>query len=299
MVKARSAKKGGRERPVRRDASGRVHLVLHGEGRARRVTLSAPLFTEQWQNEVTVSAANSCLQRLHESLDGPTVVALTKEAMNATSELGESFLSRAANGRVACTPGCDHCCHQSVGVTMAEALTIADHVIETRSPEELATLKQRLASARERTRGLSADERYSPNHPCPFLESSRCTIYEVRPLSCRGMNSLDAQACASILRDPDAHARFLATGEGAPAFLEPIRAFHAVSAGLQLSLSELFGLDMLPLDLTAAIDALLENDAAIALRWLRGESPLAEARGGDSTGSARGGEMSGRVPTRR
>jgi hypothetical protein len=111
------------------------------------------------------------------------------------------------------------------------------------------------------------------------------------------MNSLDAQACASILRDPEAHARFLATGEGAPAFLEPIRAFHAVSAGLQLSFSELFGLDMLPLDLAAALHALLENDAAIAERWLRGDSPLAEARGGDSTGSAQSVALSGRAVT--
>ena len=36
--------------------------------------------------------------------------------------------------------------------------------------------------------------------------------------------------------------------------MEPIRAFHAVSAGIQLGLAELYRLDMRALDLTAAID---------------------------------------------
>lgn len=281
--------------PSVRDASGRVHLLLHGERMAAdaHVTLSGPLFEQDWQNDVTVSAANTCFRRLREGLDEAQAIELTAEAMQATSKLADGFLARAANGVVACKPGCDHCCHQSVGVTTAEALTIADHVRRNRSEEQLDVLLQRLSKARERTRGLSADERYSPDLPCPFLEHSRCTIYEVRPLSCRGMNSLDAEICAKNLRDPEARATFLQTGAGAPSFLEPIRAFHAVSAGLQLALSELFGLDMLPLDLTAAMTELLHSDGSIATAWLAGASPLQHARGGNTTHSTHIRKLSG------
>lgn len=283
-----------------RDAKGRVHLVLHGKRAdvGAYVTLSAPLFEHDWQNEVATSAANSSFRSLREGLDLEHVAELTEEAMQATSKLAENFLARAANGVVACTAGCDHCCHQSVGVTMPEALTIARHVVRTRTSVELDALRNRLARSRAATFALSADERYSPDHPCPFLEQSRCSIYDARPLSCRGMNSLDAAACADNLHEPAAHAKFLETGVGAPSFLEPIRAFHAVSAGLQLALAELFDLDMRPLDLTAALHELLSGTSPITEDWLRGNAPLAHARGGDGSEHARMRELSGQRRSR-
>jgi hypothetical protein len=183
-------------------------------------------------------------------------------------------------------------------VTTPEALAIVDHLLDSRSPDELERLIQTLEQAREQTRGLSADERFSPDLPCPFLESHRCTIYDVRPLSCRGMNSLDAAKCERTLMDPEARAAFVESGEGVESFLEPVRAFHAVSAGVQLGLAELFKLDMRPLDLTAAIHELLrdaDSRPTIVQRWLDGESPLETARGGDSSKQASADELSGRI----
>jgi hypothetical protein len=63
--------------------------------------------------------------------------------------------------------------------------------------------------------------------------------------------------------------------------MEPIRAFHAISAGLQLSLSELFRLDMRPLELTAAVHLLLSGPESLADAWIRGQQPFASARGAD------------------
>lgn len=280
---------------VARDASGRVHLVLTKDPKDGRTALGlrAPLFAEAWQNEIAASAATTVYQSLERGPTKERVVATTRSLMDATSRIAEGLLSRAANGTVECKAGCDHCCYQSVGVTPAEALTIFAHVQQRHDEAELRELGRRIAEARERTRSLTPDQRFSPEHPCPFLAGARCTIYEVRPLSCRGMNSLDAQECADNLREPEARARFLETGVGGRSFLEPIRAFHAVSAGLQLSLAELFGLDMLPLDLTAAIDELFRDASGIAREWLAGKTPLAEARGGDSTANAQSRELSG------
>ena len=72
-----------------------------------------------------------------------------------------------------------------------------------------------------------------------------------------------AAAALAGVPDPEARAAFLAAGVGGRSFMEPIRAFHAVSAGLQLGLSELHGLDMRPLDLTAALDLLLNGPPAL------------------------------------
>jgi hypothetical protein len=203
-------------------------------------------------------------------------------------------LARAPAGTVACQSGCDHCCYQSVGVTPPEALAIWRHVLETTSEEELDALRVRLRAFRDRTRDLSARERVSPDLPCPFLEDHACSIYSVRPLSCRGMNSLDATVCEKKLHDVRVReASFAGTLPG-HVLVEPIRAFHAISAGLQLALAECFGLDMRPLDLAWALQLLLEDtparggdlEGSLATRWLAGEPALASARGGDASRDA-------------
>lgn len=289
----RNTKKSRRERerrraaPVHKDAAGRLHLALHRDPATGReqVSLTTALFTEAWQNEVAASAASTVRGFLGNDATLDRTLELTHKAMSATSRLAEGFLARAPAGSVACRAGCDHCCYQSVGVTPPEALAIFAHVKATRSGPDFAAFSTRLLERYQATRGLSAAERFSPEHPCVFLVEGRCSIYEVRPLSCRGMNSLDDRECATRLRAPEARAAFLATGAGSRSFMEPIRAFHAVSAGLQLGLAELYQLDMRPLDLIAALRLLLEDAESIARRWLAGEPAFESSLGSDSTGS--------------
>ncbi len=275
--------KGPVPAPTRRDPSGKVHLLVQQDpaSGSARVELSAPLFEEPWQNDVASSAASTAYLALNAGVDVERVVALTRHTMDLASKLADGLIDRAANGSVACQPGCDHCCHQSVGVTPAEAITIIEHVRRTFSDEQRQELAERLQHAHERTRGLTSTQRFSPKHPCPFLDSGRCSIYDVRPLTCRGVNSLDADECRRELRDAKTRAAFLRSGVGGRAFLEPIRATHAVSAGVQLGLSELFGLDMQPLDLTAAAHALLNGGESIPDEWIAGHTPLEAARGGE------------------
>jgi Fe-S-cluster containining protein len=270
--------------PARRDAQGRVHLVIHRDpvSGAEAVTLRAPLFREAWQDELSVGTANTARAVLRTAPSVERTVELARNAMAATSRLAEALLSRAPAGAVACKAGCDHCCHQPVGLTPPEALAIAAHLRQTRSLEELAAVRSRLAQRELETRELSSAQRFSPDQPCPFLARGQCSIYEVRPLACRGMNSLDAEECETRLRDPAARAAFLEHGSGGRSFMEPIRAFHAISAGLQLSLSELYGLDMRPLELTRALDLLLNGPESSAADWLSGERPFESALGGDN-----------------
>ncbi|MBX7200620.1 MAG: YkgJ family cysteine cluster protein [Rhodospirillaceae bacterium] len=94
-------------------------------------------------------------------------------------------------GGLACRRGCAHCCHQGVTVTAPEAFHIAG--ILRRAPGRAAAfLEAELA-----TRGLSRGERWRARIPCPFLHNSECTIYESRPLSCRGAVSRDVGACVA------------------------------------------------------------------------------------------------------
>jgi Fe-S-cluster containining protein len=269
---------------TQRDAQGRVHLLLKRDPTtgSEAVVLQAPLFREAWQDELSVGTANTARALLRAVPSVESTVELARNAMSATSRLAEALLSQAPPGALACKAGCDHCCHQPVGLTPPEALAIAAHLRQTLAREQLVEVAARLAQRARETRGLSSAERFSPDQPCPFLERGKCSIYEVRPLACRGMNSLDAEECKTRLRDPDARAAFLARGSGGRSFMEPIRAFHAISAGLQLSLSELYGLDMRPLELTAALDLLLNGPESSSAEWLSGKHPFESALGGDN-----------------
>jgi Fe-S-cluster containining protein len=270
-------------KPVARDPGGRVHLTVHRDpaSGAESVALAAPLFEEDWQNEIATAAAQTVHATLAQETSLEAAVGLARNAMDATERLIGGLLARAPAGAIACRAGCDHCCYQSVGVTPPEALAIYDHLSRTRSDGELVRFAARVADVRARTRPLSTAERFSPEHPCVFLEAGRCTIYEVRPLSCRGMNSLDARTCEARLRDPDTRAAFLAGAPAGQSFMEPIRAFHAVSAGLQLGLAELHGLDMQPLDLAAAMDLLMNGPESVPDDWIGGGTPFLSARGSD------------------
>jgi hypothetical protein len=79
-----------------------------------------------------------------------------------------------------------------------------------------------------------------------------------------------------------------------PCFLEPIRAVHAVAAGLQLALAELHRLQVLPLELTAAVRLVFDAPEAMAEAWLAGQDPFEPARGGDTTGDPLIEQVSGR-----
>ena len=276
--RAAAERKRRKERAFRDDA-GRVHLALHRDPATggQHVTLKAPLFEAAWQNEVAASAANTALGVLGHEPTLERVIELTERAMASTSRLIAGLLERAPEGALACRAGCDHCCYQVVGVTAAEAVTIHAHVTRSRGPDELERLRAHVADLYARSRGLSSAERFSAQHPCPFLAGGSCTIYEVRPLSCRGMNSLDASECEARLRDPAARAEFLAKGHGGHCFVEPISAFRAVSAGLQLGLTELYQLDTRPLELTAAMHVLLEGAPSLSQAWVAGQQPFEAA----------------------
>lgn len=262
-----------------RDHQGRVHLSLHRDPATGRpsVALQKPLYEEHWLNETAAAAANTVLGTLGEQPTLERTTEAARRAMKLTSDLVAQLLTLAPDHALACKSGCDHCCHQIVGVSVPEALALFEHVCATRSPAELEQLKAHIATLYERSRDVASAERFSPEHPCVFLEAGRCTVYDVRPLACRGANSLDATDCERRLHDPETRAEFLARGHGGRCYVEPIRAFRAVSAGLQLGLSELYGLDPRGLDLTAAMHALFQASESLSDAWLAGEQPFGSA----------------------
>lgn len=255
-----------------RKSSGRVYLQLVYDRANHRAhpTLTTAVFEHTWQNQIALGVASTAYTLLSERREAEQVERLTENVMSAATRLCDNFIAQGA-GAVACRSGCDHCCHQSVGVTPPEALRIFAYLKASLVESEWEDMKNLFAEKRAATRHLSSDERFSPDHPCPFLREKSCSIYQVRPLTCRGANSLDALDCEERLRDPEKRKRFLSDGTGGRMLLEPVRAMQALSAGLQLALFELFDLDMRPLDLIGAMDLLFTRGQVVIDEWFDGK----------------------------
>ncbi len=199
---------------------------------------------------------------------GASVAAL-RRALAAATALAEGVLTERRRGpgemRIACGPGCGTCCAVYVSVLIPEAIAIAAHLRERLPPEALALLRARLDEECRRLRWVDAEERVRLGIPCVFLDADgRCTIYPVRPLTCRSVTSTDAELCRRALsitcldeEEPvvmDLFQKFL--------FDETFTTAAAALAGL--------GLDARSRELTAAVRVFLDVPAR-ATAFLRGE----------------------------
>jgi len=129
--------------------------------------------------------------------------------------LFEINAARLPCGHIACGAGCASCCNAHVGVEMAEAFVILEFLRETRKDDALADLLARTGDRAREVGGLDPAARWAARVPCGFLDrdSGNCTIYEARPLACRGYNSTERRACDEAAARGDSDAGIPADGE--------------------------------------------------------------------------------------
>ncbi len=96
-----------------------------------------------------------------------------------------------------CQKGCAACCTQNVQITAVEGESIHRKIREEGKEEWFAAKLQEKGQTKKQlltTNGFAASclageesvpESYGNAEICPFLEGNYCTIYEVRPFSCR------------------------------------------------------------------------------------------------------------------
>lgn len=128
--------------------------------------------------------------------------ALANQALRATKTATKIAALRsmmrlvhvAARDIAACGRGCSSCCHQAVLLNAEEAAYIG---------AEIATKPQKVAHfVKQGKTKAEADKHYGD--PCPFLVDQQCSIYESRPLACRTLYNLDADALLCTVVPGDA-----------------------------------------------------------------------------------------------
>lgn len=167
----------------------------------------------------------------------------------------------------ACQEGCSWCCYKRVGVSSAEVLAIVEHLKQKLSSEEFQETVQRIKQSAAARKTLPVGER-SKAMPCPLLVADRCQAYPVRPFTCRGFNSADADLCRLSL-DPRTNAKV-------PAYVPQQRLFTLVLDGVREALT-LAGFEGELLELAAALDAVISNPKAPE-DWLAHKPVFTKAR---------------------
>ena len=169
---------------------------------------------------------------------------------------------------LACREGCAWCCHKHVGTTSPEVFRIADYLQRHLTPQEFQTIRDRIIQRDEQRKGLREDRWSAARLPCSLLVDDRCSVYPVRPLTCRGFNSSDARQCENWVKKRER--------AEIPIYEPQHRLATFILDGLRAGLSE-SGLPDDLLELTAALRITLTLPNAFD-RWLAGEPIFAPAR---------------------
>lgn len=106
-------------------------------------------------------------------------------------------------GTLACRAGCTWCCHFSVDVRAVEVFGILDFVERTFAADERVRVYAEIRANSATLGNLDEFERMRRNVKCPFLREGRCSIYPVRPQTCRNYHATSAVGCQQSYEDPD------------------------------------------------------------------------------------------------
>ena len=151
-------------------------------------------------------------------LSGPPSAVSTIELARRINELTDRSIGQVHAAchdghRIACRSGCTYCCMFPVAASAPEVLAIAAFVREGFDHERRAALDRRVQANISATEGMDMSQRDRVRLACPFLEAGKCTVYEVRPIACRGYSSYRVEDCREDYEHPgtgvDIHANAL------------------------------------------------------------------------------------------
>jgi Fe-S-cluster containining protein len=99
---------------------------------------------------------------------------------------------------IACASGCSACCHLYVQVPPGTAAAMAAHIATAFEQAERDALQERLSIAAAAV--AAAADPAKLRLRCPLLGADeRCSVYDVRPLSCRAFTSKSVARCHDVV----------------------------------------------------------------------------------------------------
>jgi len=224
-----------------------------------------------YEDDLKLAQKDSAAKAFAENPSPDGLADIGIDALDAAEALLNRFYQEEKpDQQLACQAGCTFCCHQYVGISMAELAIVAKYVETNFDKSGQQQLRDRLSETIEATAGMNQFERAASRIDCPLLnETSRqCTIYAARPLTCRGMHSLDRDACEKDDATPGKN-------HPIPQFEDHKNITRSIAIGLHLGIAE-NNLEIKELELgRTLLIALTEKDAIE--RWIKGEAVFEDA----------------------
>lgn len=186
--------------------------------------------------------------------------AALRRVLGSYDELNQSRVEQTGI-KLVCRAGCSLCCWLRVDATAPEVFLIAETLRAELPPQELQALRERLASHAEAVSRMTVLEHATRNVACPLSRDGWCSVYAVRPHTCRRHHSQDLAACQFTYDHPDdlkfpgAHHRELFDG-------------LTEAMGMHAAVYEYFGFDDTVYELGSALEEALA-DPACWRRWRR------------------------------
>jgi Fe-S-cluster containining protein len=191
-------------------------------------------------------------------------------AATVSSYADEALAIVAAEYRpqLACRKGCDSCCCKpGVLVSIPELVRILQTVASAFSEDQVARLRERTRAYGEQLDGRDFNALVDDRIPCPLLVEGCCSVYEDRPLVCRGYNSTSVEACRAAERNATALVPIFA-------LLKDVTDGATVGVAQQLSAA---GLNDALVDLGTALQIALAEDSTALPKLIQQDDCLAAA----------------------
>lgn len=175
-------------------------------GRKPKRARPRPRFAEEPAvTRTRMAAAEGSLRILSGSAAAAGTIGLARSIHELTDRsIGQVHAACHDGHRVACRGGCTYCCTFPVAASAPEVLAIAAFVRGRFDEGRRAALDARVGANVAATEGMEMDQRDRVRLECPFLEAGRCSVYEVRPVACRGVSSYRVEDCREDYEHPGA-----------------------------------------------------------------------------------------------
>jgi len=174
------------------------------------------------------------------------------------------------NPKIDCCAGCNYCCHFRVSVQPNEVFLIMFFIERNFNLDEKNELLNRLDAHHERVSGMSVDDQVKSNIQCPLLVDGKCSVYEMRPLSCRGFHSSNVDDCKASHDDPTDANKHIAQDIGLS------RLWSMMGNGCAPVLSRL-GYDITSYELGTALREVMQDRSSLK-RWKKKKKAFIEAK---------------------
>jgi Fe-S-cluster containining protein len=247
-----------------------INWVFREIGEKRRNYIERITMTTRNQ-DLSMEEIESTLQQLepvmHQAYDGLGKGPVTPQVVKFYKRFDE--LTSASKLPISCKAGCSYCCHYHVMITATEAFAITEALAKMTAAER-QVIQDRIRITAERASTLTRDEYLRTNVECAMLvDGKNCSVYQVRPIACRGHHSADVSICKETFDDVNS-----------PALAPKDRVrelFFRVFENGQLLENHRAGVDTTKYEMHAALLEAISNPAA-AKRWRAGKSAFPGVR---------------------